>query len=283
MTGYVEKWYGAQDGLRLYYREYGDPLAPGTPLLCLTGLTRNSHDYHVLASRVAAAGRRVICPDYRGRGRSEYDPNWRNYQPRVYIADILHLVVAANLHRFIVVGTSLGGLLAMGLAVAQPASLAGVVLNDVGPDINSQGLERIRGYIGRDVPQPDWDSAVRYAKQAFKTVGDKSEADWRRIAEGTFRQGADGLLHVDWDVAIARPLGRVETIPDLWPLFRALRRIPTLAFRGALSDVLTEATFDRMQREHPALTALTVAGVGHVPTLDEPEARDAFDAFIGRC
>lgn len=282
MTDYVEKSYGAQDGLRLHYREYGDPLAPGTPLLCLTGLTRNSYDYHVLASRVAA-GRRVICPDYRGRGRSAYDPNWRNYQPRVYVADILQLVAAANLHRFVVVGTSLGGLLAMGLAVAQPASLAGVVLNDVGPDINSDGLERIRGYIGRDAPQPDWESAVRYAKQAFKTVGDKSEADWRRIAEGTFRKGADGMLHVDWDVAIARPLERAEPIPDLWPLFRALRRIPTLAFRGALSDVLTEATFDRMQREHPALAAMTVARAGHVPTLDEPEARDAFDAFLDRC
>ena len=281
MTEYAEKTYSAQDGLRLYYREYGDPLAPAMPLLCLTGLTRNSHDYHVLAGRVGQ-GRRVICPDYRGRGRSAHDPDWRNYQPRVYVGDILQLVAAANLHRFIVVGTSLGGLLAMGLAVAQPASLAGVVLNDVGPDINRDGLARIKGYIGRDAPQPDWDSAVRYAKQAFTTVGEKSEADWLRIARGTFRQGVDGLLHVDWDVALARPLEQAGPIPDLWPLFRALRRIPTLAFRGALSDVLTATTFDRMQREHPALIAVTVAGAGHVPTLDEPEARDAFDAFLDR-
>jgi pimeloyl-ACP methyl ester carboxylesterase len=279
---YAEETYGAQDGLLLYYREYGDPLAPGTPLLCLTGLTRNSHDYHVLASRLAA-GRRVICPDYRGRGRSPRDPDWRNYQPRVYIGDILQLIAAANLHRMVVIGTSLGGLLTMGLAVAQPACLAGVVLNDVGPDIDRGGLERIKGYIGHDQPQRDWDSAVSYAKQMFKTVGDKSEADWLRIAHGTFREGADGLLHVDWDVALARPLQRVGPLPDLWPLFRALRRVPTLAFRGALSDVLTAATFDRMQREHPALTAVTVAGAGHVPTLDEPEARDAFDAFLARC
>lgn len=281
VTGYRERRFTAQDGLRLYYRDYGDARAPGTPVLCLPGLTRNSSDFHLLASRLAAS-RRVICPDYRGRGCSARDPDWRNYQPRTYIADILALIVAANLHRVLVVGSSLGGLLAMGLAVAQPASLAAVVLNDVGPDINPGGFNRIRSYIGRDHPQPDWASAIRFVQETFSTVGEKSEADWRRIAEGTFRQGDDGLLHVDWDPAIARPLARVGPLPDLWPLFRALRPIPTLAFRGALSDVLTEATFDRMQREHPALTRCTVARVGHIPTLEEPEARHAIDAFLER-
>jgi pimeloyl-ACP methyl ester carboxylesterase len=281
-AGYAERTYGAQDGLRLHYREYGDPLAPGTPLLCLTGLTRNAHDYHDLATRLAAH-RRVICPDYRGRGRSSHDPDWRNYQPRTYVGDILQLLIAANLHRVVVVGTSLGGLLTMGLAVAQPSCLAGVVLNDVGPDIDNTGLDRIRGYIGRDHPQPDWPAAVRFVKETFRTSGAKSEADWLQVAEGTFRQGADGLLHVDWDVALARPLERAGPIPDLWPLFRALRRTPVLAFRGALSDLLTAATFDRMQREHPALRRVTVAGVGHVPTLAEPEARDAIDAFLDSC
>lgn len=281
MTGYRDRTFTAQDGLGLYYREYGDPLAPGTPVLCLSGLTRNSYDFHLLAGRLAA-GRRVICPDYRGRGRSGRDRDWRNYQPRTYIADILALMAAANLHRVVVVGSSLGGLLAMGLAVAQPASLAAVVLNDVGPDINPGGLNRIRSYIGRDHPQPDWASAIRFVQETFSTVGEKREDDWRRIAEGTFRQGDDGRLHVDWDPAIARALEQVGPIPDLWPLFRALRPIPTLAFRGALSDVLTEATFDRMQREYPALIRCTVARVGHIPTLEEPEARHAFDAFLER-
>jgi len=281
-TGYVERTYASQDGLPLHYREYGDPLAAGAPLLCLTGLTRNAHDYHDLATRLATH-RRVICPDYRGRGRSSRDPDWRNYLPRVYVGDILQLLIAANLHRVVVIGTSLGGLLAMGLAVAQPSCLAGVVLNDVGPDIDPAGLERIRGYIGRDHPQPDWPSAVRFAKETFKNSGARTEADWQQVAEGTFRQGADGLLHVDWDVAVAKPLERTGPIPDLWPLFRALRRIPTLAFRGALSDLLTEATFDRMQREHPALRRVAVAGVGHVPTLAEPEARHAIDAFLDSC
>jgi pimeloyl-ACP methyl ester carboxylesterase len=282
MAGYVEKTYSSQDGLQLYYRDYGDPLSPGVPLLCLTGLTRNSHDYHHFASRLAA-GRRVVCPDYRGRGRSARDPDWRNYQPRSYVGDILQLLVAAGLHRVIVVGTSLGGLLSMGLAVVQPTSLAGVVLNDVGPDIDRSGFQRIQAYIGRDHPQPDWASAVRFARETFSGAGERSDADWLRIAEGTFAPGPDGRLHISWDPALARPLARPQAIPDLWPLFRALRNIPTLAFRGALSDLLTAATFDRMQREHPALHCVTVPGVGHVPTLDEPEARHAIEDFLDRC
>lgn len=282
MSGFVERTYGAQDGLRLYYRDYGDPLAPGIPVLCLSGLTRNSHDFHDLAVRLSAA-RRVVCPDYRGRGRSAYDPDWRNYVPRTYVGDILNLLIAANLHRVVVVGSSLGGLLSMGLAVVQPTSLAGVVMNDVGPDVHPAGLDRIRTYIGRDHPQADWAGAVRFAKEAFRSIGDKSEADWRRVAEGTFRQGEDGLLHVDWDIGLARPLERPGAIPDLWPLFRALRRVPTLAIRGELSDLLTADTFDRMQHEHPALRRLTVAGAGHTPTLAEPEAVHAIDDFLAAC
>jgi len=281
VTNFAEKTFTAQDGLRLYYRDYGDPLSPRTPLLCLTGLTRNSQDYHDLATRLSD-GRRVVCPDYRGRGNSAWDPDWRNYQPRSYIGDLLQLLIAANLHRVIVVGSSLGGLLAMGLAVIQPTCLAGVILNDVGPDIDAAGFDRIRAYIGRDHPQPDWPAAIRFAKETFHTVGEKSEADWRRIAEGTFRQGPDGRLHVAWDPRLAKPLERPQAIPDLWRLFGALRRIPTLAFRGALSDLLTEATFDRMQRDHPALLRVTVAGVGHIPTLAEPEARNAIDDFLAR-
>lgn len=282
MADYAEKTYGAQDGLCLHYRDYGDPLSPAVPLLCLTGLTRNAHDYHELASRLAPT-RRVVCPDYRGRGRSAYDPDWRNYHPRSYVSDILQLMVAADLQRIVIIGTSLGGLLAMALAVARPAALAGIVLNDVGPVIDRAGLDRIRSYIGRDHPQTDWGGAIAFVKETFATVGAKSDADWRRIAEGTFRKGADGKLHVDWDVALGRPLERSPVIPDLWPLFRALRPIPTLALRGALSDLLTADTFDRMQREHPALQRVTVPGVGHTPTLDEPEARHAFDAFLASC
>ena len=108
MTGYAERTYSAQDGLRLHYRDYGDPLSPDLPVLCLTGLTRNARDYHGIAARLSET-RRVVCPDYRGRGRSAYDPDWRNYHPRSYVGDILQLLVAADLHRVVVIGTSLAG------------------------------------------------------------------------------------------------------------------------------------------------------------------------------
>ena len=133
MPAYREATVSAQDGLALYYRDYGDALASKTPVLCLPGLTRNSADFAELAARLSR-GRRVLCPDYRGRGRSAYDSNWRNYDPYVYINDISHLLAATGIGRAVIVGTSMGGLLAMGLAVLRPTLVAGAVLNDIGPN-----------------------------------------------------------------------------------------------------------------------------------------------------
>jgi len=280
--GFRERRYSAQDGLSLYFRDYGDPDSPHAPALCLTGLTRNSQDFHELALRLARE-RRVLAPDYRGRGRSARDPDWRNYQPQVYLNDILHLLALANVERVIVIGTSLGGLLAMGLAALQPTALAGVVLNDVGPDIAPDGLSRILAYISQDRPQPDWAAATAFLKTAMPSLSAVDDpARWQRLAEGTFREESDGLLHFDWDVALARPLRLRNRLPDLWPLFRALRNVPTLAFRGAISDVLTLETFERMGRENPGLVRVTVPGVGHAPGLDEPVSQEAMNAFLAR-
>ncbi|WP_162913357.1 alpha/beta fold hydrolase [Rhodospirillaceae bacterium SYSU D60014] len=275
-----ERHYRSQDGLRLYFRDYGDPLSPRHPVLCLSGLTRNAADFHDFATRLART-RRVICPDYRGRGRSAYDQNWRNYEPKTYINDIAHLLALCNIHSVVVVGASLGGLLAMGLAVARPTTLAGIVLNDVGPDIQGDGLVRILNYIGHDAPQPDWDTAVAHLKVLFPHAPPDTPAKWLRFARATFREGEDGLLHFNWDPALARPLRRSHRArPDLWPLFGALRPFPVLALRGELSDVLAPDTFERMGREHPDLIRITVPKVGHVPLLDEPPACEAIDGFL---
>lgn len=277
---YRERTYRSQDDLPLYYRDYGDPLSPRTPLLCLAGLTRNSHDFDRPATRFAAS-RRIICPDYRGRGRSVYDSDWRNYRPEVYLGDIRHLLAAANLHRVIVIGTSLGGLLAMALGAVQPAALAGVVLNDVGPELDMRGIGRIIAYIGTDRPQPDWPSAIAHLKTMFPHQGLNSDEDWRHTAEGTFREGKDGMLHFDWDVALAKPLlDSRAPLPDMWPLFRSLRRIPVLVVRGAVSDVLSEATLARMAQVMPGLAHVTIAGVGHAPSLDEAASRAALERFL---
>src|SRR5579883_2367118 len=138
-ASYRERHFRAQDDLELYYRDYGDPASPRLPALCLTGLTRNARDYEGLAERLSAE-RRVVSPDYRGRGRSQYDRDWRNYRPEVYLSDIRHLLIAANLERVVVIGTSLGGILAMALGVLQPAAVAAVVLNDVGPELGASGI-----------------------------------------------------------------------------------------------------------------------------------------------
>jgi len=282
MISFRERHFAAQDGLRLYFRDYGDPLSPRRPLLCLSGIVRNSADFADLAARHAGE-RRVLALDYRGRGRSQYDGNWRNYDPFVYANDIAHLIAAMGLHQVVVVGTSLGAALAMGLSVVKPTALAAVVLNDLGPDVTPGGVGRILDYIGEDHPQPDWPSAVRYLQELLPTLSIRTEAGWLKMARGTFREGADGLLHVDWDVKVAQPLARAQgPLPDLWPYFRALGRIPALALRGALSDVLAAETFERMALAKPDLVRVTVSDSGHAPTLNEPEAAAAVDAFIRR-
>ncbi|MGH6619540.1 MAG: alpha/beta fold hydrolase [Alphaproteobacteria bacterium] len=280
-TAFRERRYTAQDGLSLYYREYGDPLSPGVPVLCLPGLARNSKDFHRLALRLRAR-HWVVCPDYRGRGRSGYDADSENYQPATYLNDIRHLLAVTGMRHAAVIGTSMGGLLACAMGAAMPTVLAGVVLNDVGPDIGSDGLGRIMAYLSQDNPQPDWESAFRAFKALFPNLSLRTEEDWRAATEATWREGEDGVLHYDWDIRIVDPLRHKRPLPDLWALFRSIRRYPVLALRGGASDVLLPETFERMASEHPRLERLTIERVGHVPTLVEPEAAGAIDAFLAR-
>ncbi|HUK06269.1 MAG TPA: alpha/beta hydrolase [Stellaceae bacterium] len=280
MADYREGTYTAQDGLKLYYRDYGDLFASRTPVLCLSGLARSSIDFAHVASRLARQ-RRVICPDYRGRGRSDYDKDWRNYEPRTYIMDILDLLAVTGIERAVIIGTSLGGLLAMGLAVLQPTLLAGVVLNDIGPELTPGGLDRIIDYIGTDHVQPDWESAVGFLRVLLPRLAPGADdAWWRTLAEGTYRGGADGRLHFNWDTAIAKPMRQQPELPDLWALFRALKPVPTLLLRGELSDLLSDDTMRRMALEKTDLACVTVPERGHTPALDEPLSERALDDFL---
>ena len=275
--GYRERSLSAPDGLRLYVRDYGDPLSPKTPVLCLSGLVRNSKDAHQVAGRLAA-DRRVICPDYRGRGRSDYDPQWRNYRPEVHLADTLCVIQSLGLHGLVACGTSFGGLLAMGIAVAAPTALRGVILNDIGPDIGASGIDRVRDYVSRDRREPDWAAATARVREMLPNLGLDSDDEWRRLAEATYCDDGAGQLRVDWDTAVGRSLD--GDFPDIWPLYRALRPHPVLALRGERSEILLPATFERMLEEKPDLLQVTVPGRGHAPTLDEPSARDAIDRFL---
>lgn len=280
---FLERRITSFDNLSLYLRDYGNPLDPRVPLFCLGGLTRNSKDFESLAERYSSDGRRVICPDYRGRGQSQYDANWTNYDPRTYIRDIQDILAALNVHRVVVVGTSLGGILGMGMAAAMPTALAAVVMNDVGPVVETEGLDFIIDYIKEDRPHDDWDAAVVTIKRMLPNLTFQDEGIWLRMAENTFRRCDDGKLRFDWDVNIAKPLLASDyEIPDMWPLFRALADIPALVLRGAESDILSPACFAEMQTVKPDLVAVEIPRAGHVPTLAEPESRAALDDFLGR-
>ena len=278
--GYRSRHCSAGDGLRLFYREYGDPASSATPLVCLPGLTRNAADFHDLAARYAP-GRRVIALDYRGRGRSAYDPDPRNYRAEVYVSDALHLLAAANVPRAVVVGVSLGGLLAMFLAAHRPGVLAGVVLNDIGPEIESAGLEWIRRCLARDMRPGTWDEAAALAREvALDAAPDLADDRWMTVARRSFREDEAGVIRPDFDPAVAVAFAKEDPPPDLWPLYGGLGRVPTLAIRGALSDVLSAATFERMAEAKPDLVRVEVPNRGHVPWLDEPECLAALDGFV---
>lgn len=267
---------GANGRLSLFARDYG---GDGVPLVLMHGLTRNSADFEALADRLK--GRfRLVVPDQRGRGRSDRDENPANYALPMLCADTLGLIARAGLDRPVLVGTSMGGLMAMGMAAANPGAFRGLVLNDVGPQVEAEGLARIAGYAGKAEAIASWDEAAAYSRRingsAFPHYG---EAQWLAFARRTFREQADGALVLDYDPAIASA-GHGAPMPDLWPVWDALAGLPVLAIRGGTSDILSAATLERMAGSHPRMTACTVPGVGHAPMLDEPEAVEAIEAFL---
>ena len=230
-----ERRFSAQDGLALYFRDYGDATLRATPVLCLAGIGRNSKDFHGIASRLSTS-RRVLAMDYRGRGQSAYDPNWQNYQPRTYINDALHLMAVAGVEKVILLGTSLGAILAMLLTSIQPGALAGAILNDMGPEMPADGFKRIRSYIGKIPRQPDRATAIATLKDMFGgAFPDFAAADWEATVDNMFRREPDGGYLLDYDPAIAKPLAeQSDEPPKLWRFFNALGTLPTLALRGAL-------------------------------------------------
>ena len=282
-TSHAEIHWQSHDGLRLYARVYAGPGALAPTVLCLHGLTRNSRDFEDLAPHLQRRYR-VIAPDLRGRGFSARDPRIENYQPAVYVEDILALLVTLDAPRVAVIGTSLGGMLAMSLGVRVPGRIAGIVLNDVGPEIDPVGVERIKQYAGRLPPARTWSVAVAQTKAMFGDAWPDLEPDrWQALARRGFREDAAGVVEVDADPGIGEALRAAPAASlDLWPLWKSLRDLPTLAIRGARSDILSAATFARMKSENPGLRQLEVANRGHVPLLDEPECIAAVDAFLSR-
>lgn len=276
---YADVFYHSADGLRLYARDYHGPDDASPAILCLPGLTRNSKDFAELAERLCNRWR-VICPDQRGRGRSERDPDPGRYRPDVYVADMWTLCETLHLPRVTVIGTSLGGLMAILMTAQASSRIARVVINDIGPVVDPRGIARIAGYVGKSAAVATWQEAARQTAEingiAFP---DFAEEDWMSMARNIYIQdGSTPLLN--YDPAIARALTTSSAPLDLWPIFGALAQIPALAIRGALSDLLSETVFAEMSTRLPNLTPIVIPGRGHAPTLSEPEALSAIDAFL---
>jgi pimeloyl-ACP methyl ester carboxylesterase len=280
-AAWTDRYFASTDGLRLYYRDYPAAEPGRLPVLCLPGLTRNCRDFESSALRIRKT-RRVLSADLRGRGRSQHDPNFLNYHPGTYVGDLARLLADAGVDKVILFGTSLGGILSMLIAAATPLVPAAVILNDVGPEVAPEGLQRIASYVGRHAPVRNWQEAAQQMRAMYGVaMPDAGDADWMAFARRSYSE-VDGVpvLDVDRGVGEAVRAAPAGAAPDLWPLYAALKPVPTLAIRGELSDVLSVATFDRMQREKPDLQRVTVARRGHPPLLDEPECVAAIDAFL---
>jgi len=254
------------------------------PVLCLHGLMRNSRDFVELAEHIAPT-RRVIVPDQRGRGRSQYDAQWMNYHPGTYVEDMWTLLGELSIPRVVVIGTSLGGLMAMVMAATRPQQLAAVVLNDIGPEIDPVGVARIQSYAGRLPPVRNWDDAAAQMKMTFGLAfPEYDEQQWRVFARKSFDEDEGGVPRLAADPKIGDAVRAIPAPPGItqamWLAFGQLRNLPALALRGATSDLLSAATFERMQHEVPGLVAVTVPNRGHAPQLDEPDSLRSIDAFL---
>ncbi|MEZ6023819.1 MAG: alpha/beta hydrolase [Hyphomonadaceae bacterium] len=286
--GFEERIVATVDELALYVRDY-PPLLPvtGLPVICLHGLTRNSRDFEVIAPRIAALGRRVLAMDVRGRGKSANDPDPAHYVPAVYAQDVVSMMDALEAPRAVFLGTSMGGLITMVLAMTAPERIAASILNDVGHRLNPEGLARIASYVGGGRPVESWAQAEEACRAIAGDVFPSKLDDalfWARFARRIFREREDGLIETDYDphIALAFADASDAPAPDLSPLFQALARQPLLSVRGGLSDILTPEIVAEMRALKPDLEAVTVENVGHAPLLDEPEAWDAILDFLAR-
>lgn len=287
---WVDITYSSQDGLMLYARHYPARRdmeeLPTTPLLCLPGLTRNSKDFQTIALHLSQESERprdVYCVDYRGRGRSEHDPNWENYSPYIEMLDVLDFMSISELHHASILGTSRGGIIAMLMGVTRPTAIGPVILNDIGPVIEARGLARIIGYVGKTPDPGDWDNAaliVRDMTARFFT--DVSDKEWMEVARQWYME-EDGQPVQGYDVNLAKTLSEIDLaqpIPQMWEQFDTLTHVPMLVLRGANSDLLSAETVDLMSARHPGLQSYVVEEEGHAPLLRDKRTIRVIDGFL---
>lgn len=270
--GFSDFFYAAPDGLSLHARIYGEANSGHWPVVCLPGLTRNCRNFHELALYLSMrAKRKVVVFDYRGRGQSAYDADIGHYNIGIEAGDILAGLAALSIEEAAFIGTSRGGLIVHVLGAMRPAGLKAIVLNDIGPVIEPQGLAHIRSYLD-PMPRPKtYAEVVRDLRSIhgpdFPALTD---ADWERMASALYRETKEGFLP-DFDPKLVDTLAGLDLtqpLPDLWPQFDALAAVPMLVIRGAHSKLLSAETLEQMRTHHADIETITVDGQGHAPFLE---------------
>ncbi len=287
--GFSDYFYSAPDGLKLHARIYGENVRERWPVVCLPGLTRNARDFHELAmllSHDRKRPRKVVAFDYRGRGQSAYDPNWKNYDIVVEAEDIVAGLTALGIDHAAFIGTSRGGLIIHVLAAMRPSLLKAVVLNDIGPVVESGGRAHIRAYLERP-HQPKSFAEAQALQQAAhaKNFPALTDEDWRRFVHALYRE-ENGVPVLDFDPALLNLVRQTDfdkPLPALWPQFEGLSAIPMLAIRGENSSLLSVATLEEMGRRHPDCQTVTVEGQGHAPLLETGDLPATIAAFHRPC
>lgn len=280
---YVDGYWWSNDGLRLHYRDYAGR-ADRPAILCLPGLTRNVRDFEGVAERLAGDWR-VIVVNLRGRGESAFAKDPMTYVPLTYVQDLEALLGELALPGIVAFGTSLGGILTMLLAGTARKRFAGVLLNDVGPDLDAKGLARIRTYVGRPATYPTWMHAARGVQEANAAIyPDYGIEDWLVMAKRLHRLNSAGRIVLDYDMKIAEPfrLPGSEAGPDMWRAFDAMGDVPMLIVRGETSDILNPNGAQAMIERAPQAELVTIPRIGHAPTLEEPEAVAAIDRLLAK-
>ncbi|MCA0405081.1 MAG: alpha/beta hydrolase [Proteobacteria bacterium] len=282
---WTSRFVSARDGLKLHVREIAARDHAKAPVLCLPGLTRSGRDFDVVGAFIAQqTGRRVLTLDSRGRGESEYDPDWKRYDLRVELEDLMEVLAALGVEGAVFLGTSRGGLLSMLMGTARPEVLRGVILNDIGPVIEARGLARIRGYVGKLPVPKDFEAATRLLRDVFGTqFTNLAPAQWEAWARRTWREEGDALVgRYDKNIMLTlAELDLEQPMPDLWPIFETIKHVPLMVIRGELSELLSQETAERMASEHPAGRLHVVPYEGHAPLLEDEATLAAISGFIG--
>lgn len=255
---------------RMAYREWGEPDNPQV-VLCAHGLTRNSRDFERLAAALAPEFR-VVAPDVPGRGQSDWLSDPQDYNLHYHLQDMLVLIARLNVTQLGWVGTSMGGLIGMALAGLPGSPINRLLINDVGPVLIPAAVMRIAQYVGNAPADMDYDTACAFVRMASASFGPHNEADWAFLTEVMLKADAQGHWGLNYDPAIAKMVrAAISGVPiDLWSSYDHIQ-CPTLLLRGADSDLLTPETVAQMCQRGPKPVCVEFPGVGHAPTLLQPE------------